>query len=312
MERSIIEENIKSIYHIDAVPLQLMSKAESLYFQSTTLLPLKPNQEPARIHLSCVTAKEMLSSMPIPTPDISRPPIPPTQYKKLLNQFRAALLPNNTVIEEPKTPRRKRTARMKPSNFSELELGVDFDDDDNYVDNHLTGAEFKDQTSEDENYELQFSTPRKRAPITARFGSPSPRKSLTRSPRKGVPPPNKALIETLGLQMGIQKVTIDAVIHAYNVYIGMVKDSWGLLYGLFIVIVERVEPRLGTSNENSISKVFRTNSLPQDIDTHEWRSWCERIIAGQTWICQIAQNSEKSPDLLGSAGGWGLGVEFSL
>lgn len=304
MERAIIQENAAQIYHTTEIPPALLEEANSLYLSSRSSLILKPNQELARTHICCVLAGE---KVPSPPADISRPPIPPAQYQKLLKQFRSALIP-------PSTPKRaKRKTRADVSKYIEPEEeNTRYDDDDEFeLKNDDLNLELNEEEADfqlDEEEE-EFLTPRKVPPASNRYGSPSPRKPSTRSAR-GVQP-KIANVEELAEEIGLEEGTQLTVVHAFTLYEDLVKEKWGLVYGLLVVITDRTEPCQGTKNEWRINRVF-DKVCPIIIDKPEWRSWCERIVRNQSWLSKYAQKSENTLDLIGSAGGWGMGVEFEL
>jgi len=296
---NIAEQNLRLVLQTqEAPPSILVKQAESYNFQSTTAVPLKPNQEPARIHICCVLAVEkLMDKLQLPAPDTKKPPIPPAQYKKLLNQFRMLLAPGEpgTPQKPPRTPQKtplsaSRTPRSTRStmNFDDLDLV------------------FKEEDQGEE-----FQTPSKRPPTGARAGSPSPRKSPKKSPKKGSAPTDQ-LLDSIGVKMGLQRPTIDAAIHAYHQYSELVKDQWGLVFGLFAIVSERAEPKQGSENELRLVRAMGQLVPHVYVDRGEWINWTSKIVTGQTWIMNISQTPEPQPALVGAPGGWGLGVEFVL
>lgn len=314
MDRDIVEQNARLVLRSENVPPKVVALADSLSLQSTTRISLKPNQEPARIHICCALAVEKLGTrLDLPLPDTQRPPIPPAQYIKLLNQFRSVLIPESC---EPKTPTKRKTpaastlkrtpraARSKAVNYLKDEVDGDFGGDEEeeaIVDLRLA------QDEEDED-EIRFSTPRKRPPSGPRLESPSPKKS----PRKKISGPQLKDIEALAVRMGLERRTIDAVLQAFSQFCDLVKDSWGLAYGLLCVISDRAEPVVGQEHERRLIRGMGELVPMVHVDRDEWINWVDKIVTGQTWIMNISSKSEPQPTLIGAPGGWGMGVEFKL
>lgn len=229
---------------------------------------------------------------------------------------------NYLMSEEPKTPtkgkttsasplkRTPRTARAKAVNYLINEVDGEFGEDEEEeatVDLKLTRDEYDDE-DEDEDEGLKFTTPRKRPPSGPRLNSPSPRKS----PRKKASTPEPSDIEALAVRMGLERRTIDAVLQSFAQFCAMVKDPWGLVYGLLCIISDRAEPLVGQEHERRLIKAMGELVPMVHIDREEWINWVDKIVTGQTWIMNISSRPEPQPKLIGLPGGWGLGVEFEL
>lgn len=120
------------------------------------------------------------------------------------------------------------------------------------------------------------------------------------------------MLDTVGVKMGLARATIDAVVSAHAQYVALVKDPWGLAYGLYLTVAERAEPKVGSENERRLNRAFGEVAPGVYVDRNEWVRWAEKIVAGQSWLLRIATKPEPSPPLCGAPGGWGLGVEFCL
>lgn len=310
-------ENAKLVLRSPHVPPKLAGLINSYYLQSSTSIPLKPNQEPARAHLCSVLAVEQLGEkLNLPLPDTRNPPIQPNQYTKLLQQFRSVLCPSVAAASLPRTPSKpKRSARARAVSDLRVEMDEYEGEDDD---------EFSDQ------YELSDSeSPRKRPPLSSANVTPrkSPRKSRSATPnrsspvkaaqspasqvnlfsgspsKKKVSPPMPDLIDAIGVRMSLDRKTIDAVKFAHGKYLDLVKDVWGLVYGLFVVIAERAEPKVGIEHERRLVKSMGELAPRVEVDREEWINWVNKIVTGQSWIMEIAPE-EPQPVLAGSAGGW--------
>lgn len=315
-------ENAKLVLRSPHVPPKLVGLINSYYLQSSTSIPLKPNQEPARAHLCSVLAVEQLGEkLNLPLPDTRNPPIQPNQYTKLLQQFRSVLCPSAAAASLPSTPSKpKRSARARAVSDLRVEMDEYEGEDDD---------EFSDQ------YELSDSeSPRKRPPSSSANVTPrkSPRKSRSATPnrsspvkaaqspasqvnlfsnspskaspsKKKVSPPTPDLIDAIGVRMSLDRKTIDAVKFAHGKYLDLVKDVWGLVYGLFVVIAERAEPKVGIEHERRLVKSMGELAPRVEVDREEWINWVNKIVTGQSWIMEIAPE-EPQPVLAGSAGEW--------
>lgn len=149
------------------------------------------------------------------------------------------------------------------------------------------------------------STPRK--PVTPRSNvtpSRSRGSCQTRSSGRRVELATIADAERIGCSLGLNTTTTSAVANAYGRYHDLVKDTWGLLLGLFYVVVARAEP--GRLEDVSL----RIRSLVPVPDASErqdqWVYWCERIVAGRSWLSSIAVVEGPTRELYCDSGQWKL------
>ena len=200
----------------EGVPARVINRASKLVLQSGTTVNLKPNEEPARSYICVYLAvqahleKEGLEMVP------PRPPVPPAQFRKLVDIFRTKLGIEDEYSAQDDTPpltprKRQRSAPTTPQ-----------------------------------------KTPRTaRTPGRTPSKTPSrtPRKGLRETG------PGEQDIMALGEHLSLKPETVKAITHGYQLYKDLVKDQWGLVLGLAYVVTSRAEPDQNQLAERLVASV---------------------------------------------------------
>lgn len=261
----------------------LISLASSLNMKSQQLVQgLKPNEEPARIFICTLLAAEQLEvTMNLPAPNTKKAPVPPRTLTKLINMFRVELFPNTI---QPSTPSKR--ARKTGSNSRTA--------------SPIKAAALASQVGSpqnDGNYLMAIADATDRAlgitsePSTA---PPTPKRKIIRGgPKSG--DPRKSRVIEICREMGIAENPTDSIIRSYKQYNSLVKDRWGLLCGIIVVIATKAHPRLvemGTQGfYNKLIRISHTSMNQEKLD--EWISWSSRIINDQSWVKRVTNPRSK-------------------
>ncbi|ODQ63869.1 hypothetical protein NADFUDRAFT_83962, partial [Nadsonia fulvescens var. elongata DSM 6958] len=124
-------------------------------------------------------------------------------------------------------------------------------------------------------------------------------RSPTKKIRGGIKPtdPRQAQIEMITRHLVFSKFAIDGVLYGYKQYFNLVKDRWGLLCGLIIVVAEYVQHPLLLKSENLFySKLLRSVGTMFEHDRlDEWVIWVEKIVKDQMWIKALMRKSDINP-----------------
>lgn len=308
-------------------PPDLYSLASSLNMKSNHLVQsLKPNEEPARLYICVLLAAEQLeATMNLPLPDTKKAPVAPRTFTKLVNLFRAALFPNSVQQQQqqqqlPATPTKKRGPRrrtpasspvkvMSPMKVSPVKnrlmastpgvgtgegeggsmQGMDLMAIANATDASLGLTNENQQDQYDDQQQPGDNTGNN----GSKAGSPKKKKIVRGGPKSD--DPRKSRVIEICQVLGIADNATDAIIRSYKQYNGLVKDRWGLLCGIIVVIASKAHPRLlETGTLGFYNKLVRMSHHSMNLDKlEEWVAWSERIINDQSWVKQVTNPRSK-------------------
>lgn len=254
-------------------PSELRSLASSLNMKSNQLIQnLKPSEEPARFFICTLLAAEQLEvAMNLPAPDIKQAPVAPRTFTKLLNVFRIALFPNAI---QPSTPSKKtRSPRKQPTESPSRHSPA------------VTKRTTWDAIASQADAELERETPQP---------SPTKKAKIVRGgPKSG--DPRKSRVVEICQELGIGENPTDAIIRSYRMYNSLVKDRWGLLCGIIVVIASKSHPRLFDKGPQGFyTKLIRiSHTSMNQAKLDEWISWSSRIISDQSWVKRVTNPRSK-------------------
>lgn len=299
MDKAVLEAAVEAVLPDCQTPGRLLARASRLLLRSKTALHLKPSEEPARVHLCVVVACEMLQEkFDLPDPSLSKLPIQPNAYSKLLDRFRNELNPDHLGLDSPQiTPVRtpgRGESRSSPTPVTPTRLF------------RGSGSPPMEQSPSPRKRQLpskEVPTPTKESPTKRRNQNPT---KLTLK--------DAAAVSKLCKVLGVTAATEEAVQFAYDKYSSLVTDSWGLTLGLTFVTVERAEPELCENlMDKMVSAAVRTQPKLRPDDERsrleEWIHWARQILTSQTWLSKISMVPEPQPQVRGSAGGWDIKLE---
>ncbi|KAG5369972.1 hypothetical protein CJU90_1295 [Yarrowia sp. C11] len=298
MNQQINAEIVKLVGNI-TIPKEVTNLASTLMGKAQTI-PMKPNEAPARMALCAhVAIEKLLIELQLPAPKQSQPPVPPRSYEKLLQVFREELLgappgpstprkrrspTKNPELAAQRTPKTPRTARQVQKDIQESGRS-----DANVIGEDLVNSEV---IGEEDGL----------LPET-----PSKKKSPQKSPRKGGPKqddPQPADIEFIAKELRFPKHALEGVQRGFDFYWALVKDRWGLLFGLLMTIAFHIQHRSFTDTE-ATKEAFKQRALqltrragmPEDR-VEEWIGWTETILKDQMWVKILEQKSGIAPGVI--------------
>ncbi|KAG5362587.1 hypothetical protein CJU89_1714 [Yarrowia sp. B02] len=299
MNQQINAEAVKLIGNVP-IPREVTTLASTLMGKAQTI-PMKPNEAPARMALCThVAIEKLLIELKLPSPKQSQPPVPPRTYEKLLQLFREELLGapqgpstprkrkspmKNPDLAPQRTPKTPRTARQVQKDIQESGRS-----DANVIGEDLVNSEV---IGEEDG--LLPETPSKK------------KKSPTKSPRKTGPKqddPQPEDIEFIAKELRFPKHALAGVLRGFDFYWALVKDRWGLLFGLLMTIAFHIQHRSFTDTEATREafkqralQLTRRSSMPEDR-VQEWITWTETILKDQMWVKILEQKSGIAPGVI--------------
>lgn len=276
-------------------PVSLRSKTEELILQSTSKIPSLKSDEIARSYICAYLAFEVLENQIIEYmegqfPDTSKIPLPARRIKTLLPLFRNKLFGySDHTVNDTKTSRspRKQTPNpfspkknaseniiaVSPSKASSVNLQSNFPVPP-------TKSEF--ELADDSN---EISTTRsKRGPRSTGFKTSSRAKDPTRDQ-----------ITTLCNSLQVKKPVSLAILRGYKLYNKLVKDKWGLLCGVIVVVISKGQPQLIERGTQAFYGRLKHLVAISDERLEEWIRWAASIITDQSWIKKVADPNSKTP-----------------
>uniref|UniRef100_A0A060TCY8 ARAD1D46750p n=1 Tax=Blastobotrys adeninivorans TaxID=409370 RepID=A0A060TCY8_BLAAD len=263
MDRKLITIALQSLLptYTEAFPADLVQLSGNIYVQSKSRVPLRPEEEPARMHLCANLAIQRLEQkLDLPAPSLRQTPIPVRSYQKMLTLFRNQLNPSsasNTPLSTPRKSPPKRTQTPRTVTPSKRRL-------------------------EDEFPKLSPGNEQE-----AREGSPSPTPSPSKrrgGPKESDPTTNE--MEQICNSLGVSDAATAAVAQGYKMYNNLVKDRWGLFAGLVYTIVSKAQPELIKSSQTLPfeQKIIKQTPSVSTDRVEEWIAWCQHIVVDQTWV----------------------------
>lgn len=273
--RTQIQTALRNLYpQTESFPSELISLAAALVVRSEQLLPrLKPDEEIARIFICSLLASEQTEvTMNLPPPDTSKSPLAPRTFKKLTVTFRSVLYPNQLQATKAATrPRKRQAAAQSPASKKRAMSGHD---------DLLEIANSTDET-------LGLS-PQK--PALA----PTPKKKIVRGGPKSDDPRKSKVIEICRV-LGIGDAPTEAIIRAYKQYNNLVKDRWGLLCGIIVVIATKANLKLiENGTQGFYNRLIRISHYGMTMEKlEEWVGWSNRIISDQSWVKRVTNPRSK-------------------
>ncbi|AOW07968.1 origin recognition complex, subunit 6 [Yarrowia lipolytica] len=299
MNQQINAEIVKLVGNVP-IPREVTNLASTLMGKAQTI-PMKPNETPARMALCAhVAIEKLLIELQLPAPKQSQPPVPPRSYEKLLQLFREELLGappgpstprkrkspmKNPELVAQRTPKTPRTARQVQKDIQESGRS----------DANVIGEDLLNSEAIGEEDGLLPDTPSKT------------KKSPQKSPRKGGPKqddPQPADIEFITKELRFPKHALEGVQRGFDFYWALVKDRWGLLFGLLMTIAFHIQHRSFTDTEATREafkqralQLTRRAGMPEDR-VEEWIGWTETILKDQMWVKILEQKSGIAPGVI--------------
>lgn len=303
MSQAINAEIAKLIGNVK-IPRELTTLTSTLLVKADKI-PMKPAEAPARMALCAhVAIEKKVIELELPAPKQTQPPVPPKTYEKLLQIFREELL---GAPSAPSTPR-KRKSPMKnpqlatprtprtPQTTSKLqrELLDTGRTDGNVIGEDLANSAPINGGGDDDG--LLPETPTKKARV-------SPTKGIRRGGQKAIDPQQED-IEYVAKELRFPKHATEGVVQGYNFYWSLVKDRWGLLFGLLMTIAFHIQHKSFTATE-AAQEAFKLRALQltrrsalAEERVQEWITWTESILKDQMWLKIIEQKSGIAPGVI--------------
>lgn len=247
-------------------PNDIYTETSGLIMQSKQLLGvLKPTEEVARVFICTLIATEKYEvSLNLSAPDLKKSPVPPRVLTKLIQLFRDSLRPGSGIVgsSPKKSPRKRKIVESprvsKPTNIN--------------VTSHQDIAKIAQSTET----AIQVST------------SPKKKVKYTRGgPKSG--DPKKSTVIQICTAMGIAPSSIEAIIKSYKQGCNLVKDRWGLLCGIIVVVARKSHPNLfDNGHKGFYNKLVRISHKSMTIEKlEEWVEWSSQIVTDQSWIKRV-------------------------
>lgn len=285
MSANQIESVVRLLYPTNpAFPPEFQNEALGLVRQShQCVIGLKPTEEPARAYICTMLAAERYEiSLNLPQPDITKSTVPPRTYKKLVKLFREALFPGSIQASSPMR-RQKRAASAGTSTATQRRSSRTVTPTASAV---VSPSKPRGDVVQDL-AEIASLTDAALNIKTTTKAAPAKRKIVRGGPKSG--DPRKSRVYELCREMGISDSATEAVIRSYKQYNNLVKDRWGLLCGIIVVITVKAHPRLmeiGTQGfYNKLIRISHTSMNQEKLD--EWIAWSNRIINDQSWVKRV-------------------------
>lgn len=217
-------------------------------------------------------------------PNTQRAPLPPFQFKSLTNVFRSALFPNEAfpepVTSKAKSPRKQ--TRKTTRNSVSIE-GV----------HTVSPTKRNSQTYEPT---VSFSTAEPfgqevSSTMKGAKGKRAPRSTSLKGSKSN--DPTKQQIIALCTGMKVHNAVTPAILKSYRIYNNLVKDKWGLLCGIVVIVASKAQPRLIEGNSQAFyTRLKNMTNVDQDrLD--EWIRWAASIINDQSWIKKVTDPNAK-------------------
>lgn len=281
MSANQIESVTRLLYPSNpAFPPEFQNEALGLVRQSQqSVIGLKPTEEPARAYICTMLAAERYEiSLNLPQPDITKSTVPPRTFKKLVKLFRETLFPGSIQASSPMR-RQKRTASTATAQKKSAQTTPTASAVVSPLKQRGSMVQDLAEIANATEAALDISSKTKITPVK--------RKIVRGGPKSG--DPRKSRVYELCREMGISDAATEAVIRSYKQYNNLVKDRWGLLCGIIVVITVKAHPRLieiGTQGfYNKLIRISHTSMNQEKLD--EWIAWSNRIINDQSWIKRV-------------------------
>lgn len=299
MNAQINGEIVKLVGNI-AIPKEVTTLACTLMGKAQTI-SMKPAEAPARMALCAhVAIEKLLIELKLPAPKQTKPPVPPRTYEKLLQLFREELL---GAPPAPTTPRKRKSPMKNPDLVTQRtpktprtgrQVQQDIQDSGR-ADANVIGEDLVDSAAIDGFDDgLLPDTPTKK-------------KSPTKSPKKVAPKkedPQPADIEFICKELRFPKHALEGVQRGFDFYWALVRDRWGLLFGLLMTIAFHIQHKSFTDTEATREafkqralQLTRRTALAEDR-VEEWISWTETILKDQMWVKIMEQKSGIAPGVI--------------
>lgn len=277
-------------------PEALKKATELLILQSNNYIPhLKPDEEVARSIVCALLAFEKVEakiqgSMNGQSPNISRVPLPPSKFQNLRALFRNKLLgvPNESIASIPSQSRSPRKPTGRNASPKKQSSGV-----------VLTVSPSKSANMQ---YSSILPTPQTNPDVD---GYDDGDKSAPKRARRAVKPgvfktgtrardPTREQIIALCERLAVKKPVSLAILKGYRLYNELVKDKWGLLCGIIVVVIAKGQPNLIEKGIQAFYGTLKDLVSITDERLEEWIRWASSIINDQSWIRKVTDSSFKS------------------
>lgn len=280
-------------------PEQLKIGADNLLLQSRYSLPLlRPDEEAARALICALLAFEkaegmVQDSMLGQIPNTHKVPLNPTQFRNLVLVFRNSLFPydskDDPLISTSRSPKKSSKIGISPkkniSNENVLVVSPSKTISENLLAsktpllcdtsqiNIVGGADLKEKK-----------------------GKKGTKASGSRTNLK-LGDPKKDQIIQLCSSLNIENPVIFAILKSYRIYNNLVKDRWGLLCGIIVVITSKARPKLINRNKQAFYNKLKHLTSMSDERLDEWVGWAARIINDQSWVKKVTDSSSNYTDI---------------
>lgn len=279
-------------------PLILKNKAEELVMQSTTKIPGLKAEETARPYLCAYLAFEALENqiseyMDGRLPEVTKIPLPAKRTKILLPLFRNKLFgySDSTIngVRSKRSPRKQTQPNLSPKkNNLEGVVTVSPSKPSNLNFPPLLPTPAKKLDSESSNEEDDEDDEASAKPIKKRS-----RISGIKTSSRAKDPARDQII-TLCESLQVKKPVCLAILRGYKLYSNLVKDKWGLLCGIIVVIISKGQPQLIERGTQAFYGRLKHLVSISDDRLEEWIRWAASIINDQSWIKKVTDPSSKT------------------
>lgn len=272
-------------------PDSLKSELELLLSRSKYLIPhLKPDEESARSMICALLAFEKVERrvqdvMHGQIPNAQRVSLPPSRFKTLANHFRNTLFPNE-ILSEPlvklNSPKKHRAPNSPKKKYIPIVEGV------------VTVSPSKTNNQPFPN-SFEFSSLDNDTVSTKETNVKNKRVTKTSLVKGGnkASDPTKQQVVSLCVQLGIASNVTSAILKSYRIYNNLVKDKWGLLCGIIVIVVSKAQPAIIEGKTQHVySKLIFLTKVDQ-LRLDEWIKWAASIINDQSWIKKVTNPNSK-------------------
>lgn len=282
----------------ETLPKEVINYANYLYTSSKMTLPLTPNEEIGRYHLSCfVTIEHFVKDYNLPEPFQDKIPIPHKRQNILINQFRnlfntvltstprANRINNQNYLETPKTE--SSITKATESYADKIKLGIQMRVKRSLQDQLLNASNTNESTSLLDNSLTPPSTPQKKAlKKTPKQASPATKTRTVQRTRTIVTTP---ILVTFCNKFYIPEHITKHILKTFKLYRNIVNNSWGLLVGL--VGISYLQLNKMEINKRLVLRskmIDRLHQLQQgglsNTDVKTYLKEVTKLISNQKWI----------------------------